>query len=161
VDGPSAARRHESQRPPAARQRDEDTWGGEPFRIGLWVGTDRWPEWTAATKDQGEGIFLPLDETAVAGWESRVLGSDLWEAHRQAHRRNFDGRQVRNHAKFLAIDHRFLLVSSANFSWSAEYGNVELGVLIDNQNLTESVERAMRDIEDRLFERVWPRKASW
>jgi phosphatidylserine/phosphatidylglycerophosphate/cardiolipin synthase-like enzyme len=74
--------------------------------------------------------------------------------------REFDGRQVRNHAKFLAIDHRFLLIGSANFSWSAEYGNVELGVLIDNQNLTESVERAMREIEDRLFERVWPQEAS-
>ncbi len=28
----------------------------------------------------------------------------------------FDGGYVRNHAKFLAIDHRFLLVTSANFS---------------------------------------------
>jgi phosphatidylserine/phosphatidylglycerophosphate/cardiolipin synthase-like enzyme len=28
----------------------------------------------------------------------------------------FSGKQVRNHAKFLAIDHRFLLVTSANFS---------------------------------------------
>jgi hypothetical protein len=31
-----------------ARRRDEATWGGEPFRIGLWVGTDvspkRWEE---------------------------------------------------------------------------------------------------------------------
>src|SRR5262249_39272961 len=30
------------------RRRDEATWGGEPFRIGLWVGTDvspkRWDE---------------------------------------------------------------------------------------------------------------------
>jgi phosphatidylserine/phosphatidylglycerophosphate/cardiolipin synthase-like enzyme len=72
----------------------------------------------------------------------------------------FDGRRVRNHAKFLAIDHRFLLVTSANFSWSAEYGNVELGVLIDNQNLTESIERAMRDVEDRLFEQIQSREAS-
>jgi len=29
------------------------------------------------------------------------------------------------------------------------------------QNLTESVERAMRDIEDRLFEGVLPRETSW
>jgi len=71
-----------------------------------------------------------------------------------------DAGQQRNHAKFLAIDQRFLLVTSANFSWSAEYGNVELGVLIDNQNLTESVERAMRDLEDRLFERIPRREAS-
>lgn len=68
--------------------------------------------------------------------------------------RQFDGRLVRNHAKFLAIDHRFLLVISANFSWSAENANVELGVLIDNQNLTESVERGLREVEDHLFERI-------
>ncbi len=61
---------------------------------------------------------------------------------------------MRNHAKFLAIDHRFLLVTSANFSWSAEYGNVEFGVLIDNPNLTESVEREIYRVEDQLYERV-------
>ena len=66
----------------------------------------------------------------------------------------FDGAYVRNHAKFLAIDHRFLLVSSANFSWSAEHGNVEFGVIIDDRNLTEAVEREMLKAEDRLYERV-------
>lgn len=66
--------------------------------------------------------------------------------------RRFDGRQVRNHAKFIAVDHRFLLVISANFSWSAENANIELGVLIDNQNLTESVERGLREAERQLFE---------
>ena len=65
-------------------------------------------------------------------------------------------RPVRNHAKFLSIDHRFLLVTSANFSWSAEHVNVELGLLIDNPNLAESVEHEIRDVEDDLFERVRP-----
>jgi hypothetical protein len=69
--------------------------------------------------------------------------------------REFDGRQVCDHAKFLAIDHRFLLVISANFSWSAENSNIELGLLIDCQNLTESVEQAMREIEERLFEPIY------
>jgi phosphatidylserine/phosphatidylglycerophosphate/cardiolipin synthase-like enzyme len=68
--------------------------------------------------------------------------------------KKFDGISVRNHAKFLAIDHRFLLVTSANFSWSAEYNNIEFGVLIDNQNLTEIVEREMRIAEESLYERV-------
>ncbi len=68
--------------------------------------------------------------------------------------KDFDGNLVRNHAKFLAIDHRFLLVTSANFSWSAEHGNVEFGVLIDDQGLTESVEREMYQVEDLLYERV-------
>ncbi len=66
--------------------------------------------------------------------------------------RRLDGRMVRNHAKFLAIDHRFLLVTSANFSWSAENGNVEFGVLIDNRSLAEAAEDGMRRAEDRLFE---------
>jgi phosphatidylserine/phosphatidylglycerophosphate/cardiolipin synthase-like enzyme len=66
----------------------------------------------------------------------------------------FDGAYVRNHAKFLAIDHRFLLVTSANFSWSAEQGNVEFGVLIDNPNLSDAVERELREAEDVLYERV-------
>lgn len=35
--------------------------------------------------------------------------------------KQFGGSWVRNHAKFLAVDHRFLLVTSANFSWSAEH----------------------------------------
>jgi hypothetical protein len=68
--------------------------------------------------------------------------------------KSFGGSYVRNHAKFLAVDHRFLLVTSANFSWSAEQGNVEFGVLIDNPNLTEAVEGELLDAEDALYERV-------
>jgi PLD-like domain len=68
--------------------------------------------------------------------------------------KQFDGRQTRNHSKFISIDHRFLLVTSANFSWSAENCNLELGVLIDNPNLAEAVEREMRQVEDVVFERV-------
>jgi hypothetical protein len=68
--------------------------------------------------------------------------------------RRLDGRLVRNHAKFLAIDHRFMLVTSANYSWSAENSNVEFGVLIDNRNLTEVAEDEMRRAEDLLFEVV-------
>lgn len=66
----------------------------------------------------------------------------------------FSGKPVRNHAKFIAIDHRFLLVTSANFSWSAEYGNVELGVLHDDPNLTDAVEAEMRRAEEHLYLRV-------
>lgn len=66
----------------------------------------------------------------------------------------FDGSYVRNHAKFLAVDHRFVLVTSANFSWSAEHGNVEFGVLVDDPNLAEAVELEMRRAEDTLYEHV-------
>jgi phosphatidylserine/phosphatidylglycerophosphate/cardiolipin synthase-like enzyme len=62
--------------------------------------------------------------------------------------------------KFLSIDHRFLLVRSANASWSAENANIELGVLIDDSSLAESVERELREVEDLLFERVQAISAS-
>ncbi|GDY33654.1 DUF1998 domain-containing protein [Gandjariella thermophila] len=47
------------------------------------------PQWTVATEDRGEGIFLQLDEDAVTAWESRVQEHPLWAAHRAAHKRNF------------------------------------------------------------------------
>lgn len=68
--------------------------------------------------------------------------------------KSFDGRQIRNHSKFISIDHRFLLVTSANFSWSAENANLEFGLLVDSPNLAESVERELRNAEDSIFERV-------
>ncbi|WP_372499479.1 phospholipase D-like domain-containing protein [Streptomyces lichenis] len=68
--------------------------------------------------------------------------------------KEFDGRYVRNHTKFPAIDHHLLLVTSANFSWSAENNNVEFGVLIDNPNLTEAVERELREAQEVLYEQI-------
>lgn len=70
--------------------------------------------------------------------------------------RSFQGKPVRNHAKFLCVDHRFLVVTSANLSWSAEYANVELGVSIDDANAAQSVEREMRAAEQSIYERVAP-----
>lgn len=67
------------------------------------------------------------------------------------------GQLVRSHAKFLAIDHRTLVVTSANFSLSAEQRNVELGVVIEDRALTESIERQLRLVEAELYERVSPR----
>ena len=65
-----------------------------------------------------------------------------------------DGRAVTSHAKFLSIDHRFLLVGSANFSYSAEERNVELGLRLDDPALAHSVEKQMRDLEETVYERV-------
>lgn len=68
--------------------------------------------------------------------------------------KEFDGKPVRNHAKFLAVDHRWLVVTSANLSWSAEYANVELGVRLDEPGVTERVEREMREAEEQIYQRV-------
>ncbi|QAY64720.1 phospholipase [Xylanimonas allomyrinae] len=66
--------------------------------------------------------------------------------------KRFEGKRVRNHGRFLSIDHRFVVVTSANFSWSAEYGNVEFGVVIDDARLAARIEDEIRDAEPYLYE---------
>lgn len=123
-------------------QRSSGLWGAlraaasrEEVQVRVYVDTraaDGGPAWSPATSE----IASHLNPGVV--YRTRTL----------------DGATVRNHAKFLAVDHRFLLVTSANFSWSAEHANIELGVLLDNASLTEAVERQMRLAEDHLYERV-------
>ncbi|MDI5968567.1 DUF1998 domain-containing protein [Streptomyces sp. SL13] len=70
---------------------DMDRVGDLPRRLAPLTRTSR-PAWTVATEDRGEGIFLQLDENAVAAWEKRVLDTDVWHSHEEAHRRNFERR---------------------------------------------------------------------
>ncbi|MEV5920501.1 DISARM system phospholipase D-like protein DrmC [Streptomyces rochei] len=113
---------------------------------------------TAAQRD-GVAVRVYMDTRAADGsgqhWTpsttevaAHLAPAEVWRT------KKFDGGHVRNHAKFLAIDHHLLLVTSANFSWSAENNNVEFGVLIDNPNLTEAVERELREAERALYERI-------
>ena len=67
---------------------DMDRVGDLPQRLAPLARAAK-PEWTVATEDRGEGVFLQLDLTAVSTWEAIVYGSDTWVAHRDAHRRNF------------------------------------------------------------------------
>lgn len=69
-------------------------------------------------------------------------------------RRGQDGTAVRNHAKFVAVDGRILIVTSANMSASAEERNVELGLRLEDPVLTRAVEERMRALELLLYERV-------
>jgi len=48
-----------------ARRRDQDTWGAEPFRIGLWVGTDVSPKRYEEAKEQ-------LKRSSSSGGYSRL-----------------------------------------------------------------------------------------
>lgn len=63
-------------------------------------------------------------------------------------------RAVTSHAKLLSIDHRFLLVGSANLSYSAEERNVELGLRLDDPALAHGVEKQLRDLEGVVYEQV-------
>lgn len=64
------------------------------------------------------------------------------------------GKRVVSHAKFISIDHEVLLLTSANFSFSAENRNVEFGVLIRDVAFAESVESTMTSKHGSLYELV-------
>jgi phosphatidylserine/phosphatidylglycerophosphate/cardiolipin synthase-like enzyme len=63
-----------------------------------------------------------------------------------------DGKQVVSHAKFIVIDHAMLLLTSANFSFSAENRNIELGLRIHDPALAASVETTMASKHGSLYE---------
>ena len=65
-----------------------------------------------------------------------------------------DGKQITSHAKFIIIDHSMMLITSANFSYSAENTNVEFGLRVDDPTLAESVEEQMFDKRGVLYELV-------
>jgi phosphatidylserine/phosphatidylglycerophosphate/cardiolipin synthase-like enzyme len=62
------------------------------------------------------------------------------------------GQRVVSHAKFIVIDRQFLLLTSANFSFSAEKRNVEFGLLVRDAALAESVEATMTSKHGILYQ---------
>jgi len=64
----------------------------------------------------------------------------------------YNGKRVISHAKFIVIDHEVLLLTSANFSYSAENRNVEFGILVRDSALAESVELTMTSKHGSLYE---------
>lgn len=63
-----------------------------------------------------------------------------------------NGKQVVSHAKFIVVDHELLLITSANFSFSAENRNVEFGILVRDTALATSVEATMTGKQGTLYE---------
>jgi hypothetical protein len=76
------------------RQADEATWGTEPFRIGLWVGSGVSPNWfdqaaeqIAEAREAGHGERTNVLQTLACPW----CGARL-EAYRDLHSREHDRR---------------------------------------------------------------------
>lgn len=64
------------------------------------------------------------------------------------------GKPVVSHAKFVVIDHEMMLLTSANFSFSAENRNIEFGLLVQDSALAKSVESTMASKHGTLYELV-------
>ncbi|SHT65302.1 Uncharacterised protein [Mycobacteroides abscessus subsp. abscessus] len=65
-----------------------------------------------------------------------------------------DGKAIVSHAKFIVVDHAIVLLTSANFSYSAENRNVEFGLLIRDSGLASSIESTMASKRGSLYELV-------
>lgn len=104
-------------------------------------------------------VRIYMDTTAAdenpAAWQPTTV--DVAQTMRGAtvlRTKPWAGRLVRNHAKFVAVDHQFLIVTSANFSKSAEAHNIELGLVIADPLVTQAVERQMGSFEAQVYEVV-------
>lgn len=69
-----------------------DRVGGERGRIAPLTQNGN-PTWVPATEDRGEGVFIRFDEQTVNNWEEKVIKSEVWRAHAEAHVRNVSRRQ--------------------------------------------------------------------
>lgn len=65
-----------------------------------------------------------------------------------------DGQPIVSHTKFIVVDREVILLSSANFSYSAENRNVEFGLLIRDSGLAASIESTMAGKRGTLYQAV-------
>lgn len=103
----------------------------------------------------GVRLYLDHDATAHATWPgtptfaevtAQMVGAKVF------HTQVLNEKRIRNHAKFVAVDHQFLIVTSANQSASAELHNIELGLKIESRPVTELVESELIRVEPALYE---------
>jgi len=101
----------------------------------------------------GVAVTVYVDAKACAKRTPQAIAAQLPGARVLASR-TLDGRHVRSHAKIVCVDHRFLVVSSANLSASGELYNVELGLRVDDPALAQLVEKQLVDIEKDCYDVV-------
>ena len=59
---------------------------------------------------------------------------------------------VAGNTKFIVVDSEIVLLTSANFSYSAENRNVEFGLRIRDSGLARSIEQTMAKQRGKLYE---------
>lgn len=92
-------------------------------------------------------VYVDGDKGDVAKVRAQLPKANLYRSARLP-----NGRRIVSHSKFVIIDHEMLLITSANFSFSAENRNVEFGLLVRDSALAESVESTMRSKHGTLYE---------
>lgn len=110
-----------------------------------------WKALKAASEQPGVVVTVYVD-AAVA--DATTVKAQLPRAtvYRSALLPN--GKRVVSHAKFIVVDHELLLITSANFSYSAENRNVEFGILVRDIALATSVETTMTGKHGSLYQLI-------
>jgi phosphatidylserine/phosphatidylglycerophosphate/cardiolipin synthase-like enzyme len=110
-----------------------------------------WDSLRSACSQPGVVVTVYVDRSTA---NAAKISSQLPQATVYQSAENTAGKPVVSHAKFVIVDHRLILLTSANFSYSAENRNIELGILIDNPALAASIERTMTSRHGTLYELV-------
>lgn len=108
-----------------------------------------WAVLKAASERPGVTVCVYID--AKKGQPSAVK-TRLPQATVYKSAKLVDGQQVVSHTKFVIIDHEILLLTSANFSWSAENRNIEFGLVVQDSGLAASIEATMTSKHGTLYE---------
>lgn len=119
----------------------------------------QWEALGAAAARPDLSVRVYLDQGAADGraWPGTPTSQEVADELAGAtvlRSRPWHGRRTRTHAKFFVVDGRVLVVTSANFSVSAEQHNVELGLRVEDRITASAVVRQMRDLEGELYEVV-------
>ena len=101
--------------------------------------------------EKGVDVTIYLDGHVgyPQGVAQRLPGAQVFGSSK-----NSRGSHIKSHAKFVIVDHRIVHLTSANFSYSAENLNVEVGIRIDDSALAESMERQMKKLEGSVYTKV-------
>jgi phospholipase D-like protein len=113
--------------------------------------------WTALAEVASRGtvaVTVYLDTTAAASAPSPTEVATHLPGARVYRTRTVGKRTYRNHAKFIALDRQVLIVTSANFSASAEKHNIEFGLVVRDPALAQLVQKQLFDLQSAIYERV-------
>lgn len=94
-------------------------------------------------------IYIDADKADAAKVKHQLPNATVYQSAELP-----NGKRIVSHAKFIVIDHEVLLLTSANFSFSAENRNVEFGLLVHDSALAASVESTMTSKHGSLYQLV-------
>jgi PLD-like domain len=92
-------------------------------------------------------VYVDADKGDPCGVKAQLPRATVY---RSAHLP--DGNLIVSHTKFIIVDHEVVLLTSANFSYSAENRNIEFGLLIQDNGLATSIESTMASKHGILYE---------